>query len=307
MASRDDTRLLRPYGLWDSPITPRMLAQGMRLNDVQWTEDGRTLVWLEGRSGHNILVAQTDDDAAQDVILEHSPRGGLAYGGGEFTLKGDALFFVQQGRVYRLSLSGGLPRAITPQFGALASPAVSPDGRWVVYAYSYEDVDGLAIVDSEGVQWPQRLVWGADFYMTPVWHPSGEYLAWLEWDHPHMPWDGTRLYLARVEETPPRIKQRTFIAGGDDVPVFQPAFSPDGRYLSYIVTEDEWDTLVLYEVNTGEFRTLLEGDGLVLAAPAWIHGLRTYGWTGDGRFIYVRQNDRGFAKLLRVHVETGRV
>ena len=295
----------RPYGLWDSPITPRMVAYGIRLNDVQWTPDGRTLVWLEGRSGHNVLVAQTGDDAPRDLILEHSPRGGLAYGGGEFTVANDAIFFAQKGRLYRLSLEGGVPRAITPQFGDLASPAVSPDGRWVLFAHTYEDVDVLAVVDAAGEQWPQRVVTGADFYMYPIWHPSGKFIAWVEWDHPNMPWDGTRLYLGRVEGNPPRVVERQFIAGGDDIPVFQPAFSPDGRYLSYIITDHEWDRLVLYEVPSGEKRILLDGDGLVLGAPAWIHGLRTHGWSHDGHHIYVRQNDRGFASVLRVDVTDG--
>jgi hypothetical protein len=49
-------------------------------------------------------------------------------------------------------------------------------------------------MDGEG--WPKQLSTGADFYMQPAWHPSGKLIAWIEWDHPEMPWDGTRLMLA---------------------------------------------------------------------------------------------------------------
>ena len=55
----------------------------------------------------------------------------------------------------------------------------------------------MAAVDAEGESWPQVLAAGADFYMQPAWHPRSKWLAWVEWDHPQMPWDGTRLQLAR--------------------------------------------------------------------------------------------------------------
>jgi len=29
-----------PYGMWNSPITPRQLALGVRLSDVMWDSDG---------------------------------------------------------------------------------------------------------------------------------------------------------------------------------------------------------------------------------------------------------------------------
>jgi len=295
----------RPYGLWESPVTPQMVARGLRFTDVQWDSDGKTLAWVEGRSGQNVIVVRAPEDAPRDLLDEHSARGSVGYGGGDCAIAHGVVYFAQKGRLYRQPVSAGTPSPITPQFGDLASPAVSPDGRWVMFVHSYERVDVLAVVDSEGSLWPQRLTTGADFYMQPTWHPAGDRVAWVEWDHPNMPWDGSRLFLAHVTGEPPRVVDRTLIAGGNDVPVFQPAFSPDGRFLSYIVTEGEWDSLVLYDVETGGRRTLLSGDGMILGAPAWVQGMRTHGWSADGQTIYVRRNDRGFASLLRVDVATG--
>ena len=45
----------QPYGLWSSPITANKLSQTIRLEEVSWDSDGKTLVWLEGRSGKGIL------------------------------------------------------------------------------------------------------------------------------------------------------------------------------------------------------------------------------------------------------------
>lgn len=297
---------VRPYGLWESPISPRMMAHSLRLTDVCWDTDGQTLAWVEGRSGQNVVVVQREGDAPRDLFAEYSARGGVGYGGGDFTLAHGFAYFVHEGRIYRQRIAAGTARPITPKFGAAAAPTVSPDGRWLMYVHTYERTDVIAVVETEGNQWPQRLVSGADFYMHPVWHPQGTHIAWIEWDHPNMPWDGTRLYLANVEGEPPRLGERTHIAGGEHVPAFQPAFSPDGRYLSYIVTEGEWDRLEVYDLRTGERRVLLAGDGLVLAGPAWVQGIRVYGWRGDGQALYVRRNDRGFASLLRVSLD-GRV
>jgi hypothetical protein len=47
------------YGLWKSPVTSRALGGKLRLHDVQWDSDGETLVWLEGRGKHGMIVALT--------------------------------------------------------------------------------------------------------------------------------------------------------------------------------------------------------------------------------------------------------
>ena len=41
----------------------------------------------------------------------------------------------------------------------------------------------------DGQDWPVKLAKGADFYMQPTWHPDGQQIAWIEWNHPQMPWE----------------------------------------------------------------------------------------------------------------------
>ena len=77
--------------------------------------------------------------------------------------------------------------------------------------------------------------------------------------------------------------------------------------MSYIVTEDEWDALVLYDLTTGERRILFGGDGVVLHDPAWVQGVRTYGWAEGGDAVYLRRNEGGRAVLVRVTVPAGEV
>src|SRR5690349_20832454 len=121
-------RVLLPYGLWPSPLSPQDMAEGTRLTDVAWDSDGRTLVWLEGRSDRGVLVCAAGDDAPRDLTTDLSVRARVGYGGGDFTVAGGYVYFAEasSGRLYRQPLAAGPARAITPAFGAAAAPAVSP-------------------------------------------------------------------------------------------------------------------------------------------------------------------------------------
>ncbi|MGD0174038.1 MAG: hypothetical protein ABSC61_06355, partial [Anaerolineales bacterium] len=285
-----------PYGTWPSPIQPEILGLGKRFNDVQWNSDGSRLLWLEERSGKGVIVARDGEEAPRDLTETHRVRGGVGYGGGDFCAAKDFVVFVEKnGRLYRAPIGTGEIHAITPEFGTAASPAVSPDGRWVVYVHSYEKKDRLAIVDSEGREWPRILVEGADFYMQPIWHPDGEEIAWVEWNHPQMPWDGALLKTARWTREKGILGDPKLLAGGADIPVMQPAFSPDGRTLAVIAGEGETDSLLLFDLKKGTQKALIEG--AVLMDPAWVQGVRSFGWSHDGRRIFYRLNENGFASI----------
>ncbi len=84
----------RSYGTWKSAITPRMMASSNKLNDVQWSDDGRTLVWSERRDGKTRLVAQAEGQPTRDLTdASMKVGGGVGYGGGDFTLYGDRIYF----------------------------------------------------------------------------------------------------------------------------------------------------------------------------------------------------------------------
>lgn len=297
----------QPFGLWPSPISAQMLAQQIRFDDVQWDSDGETLVWSESRSGHTILVAQTRGEAPRALTTAPSVAGRVLYGGGDFCVaSGQVIFAGKDGRLYHRTLSPQAPQPITPAYGSVAAPVLSPNGKWVVYVFSDGSHDCLAYVDLDGQQWPQKLAEGADFYMQPAFHPTGDWLAWVEWDFPNMPWTGSRLALARLSDgESPRLFGLSHPAGGPNQPVSQPAFSPDGRWLSYITQSGNWETLVLHNLENGDEQVLLEEEGLLLSTPAWVQGLRFYGWSPDSRRIFYLRNSAGFASFWQVELESG--
>jgi dipeptidyl aminopeptidase/acylaminoacyl peptidase len=177
----------------------------------------------------------------------------------------------------------------------------------VVFVHTYEGQDCLAMVDTAGRRWPWQLVVGADFFMQPCWHPQGQRLAWVAWNHPHMPWEGSLLQmgLLRADDAGvPRVIDTRTLAGSDSVGVFQPAFSPDGRYLAYISNRSGWDDLYLYDLQADTHRVLLQAQG-DLGQPAWLQGMRTFGFRHDSQVLYYLRNEQGFRRLWSCDLRAG--
>jgi dipeptidyl aminopeptidase/acylaminoacyl peptidase len=297
------TRQRKMYGTWDSPIGPQMMAGSGTIDDVQWDTDGKTLVCLEKRGGKNVLVAQSEGDAPRDLTEPsvHPIGAGILYGGGEFTVAHGIVLFVSKGRLYRLPLAGGVPQPITPGFGSAAAPVVSADGHWVAFAHSYEDVDGICVVDAAGEKFPRKIAYGTDFVMQPTWHPQGTHLAYIAWNFPQMAFNGTQLRLVTMAYDTPGIPYGPIeetLTGDTETAIFQPEFSPDGQYLAYVSDVKGWGHLYLYDLGEGTHTQLTQGEH-EHGSPAWVQGLRQYAWSPDNSALVYLRNDTGFVTLWR--------
>jgi dipeptidyl aminopeptidase/acylaminoacyl peptidase len=300
----------KAYGTWPSPFSPKSLADSLRLNDVQWDSSGDTLVWHEGHGARGVLVTQTGIQAPRDMTgSDMSVRGMVGYGGGDFTVGSGYVYFVGSGaRIYKQSVSAGTARPITPAFGEAGAPRVSADGKWLLYVHSDGGIDSLALVDTDGTSWPRKIAEGTDFVMQPAWHPAGEYAAFIAWNHPQMPWDGTTLRLLALEydrEGTPSISGGQTIAGDTHTAIFQPEFSPDGLSLAYISDATGWNQLYVYDLAHQNHKQLTTAE-VDHGAPGWVQGLHVYGWSADSKSLIYRVSDKGFHSLWRVDVASGK-
>lgn len=297
----------QPYGTWSSPLSPRMLAETLTLEDAQWDSDGQTLVWHERRGAQGVLLAQTGTDAPRELTPELSVRGTVGYGGGGFAVSHGQVYFVAGGRLYRQALSGGSAQPITPAFGDCAAPRISPDGNWVAFVHSYEHTDGLALVDTRGAHWPRKLAYGSDFVMQPAWHPAGEYLAYIAWNHPQMPWDGSELHLITLEydrQGWPTAAVNEVLIGDTQTAIQQPEFSPDGRYLAYISDQSGWNQLTICDLAKRAHRQVTTAKA-EHGQPGWMQGIRAYGWLPDSRSLITIRNEQGFISLWQIDITSG--
>ncbi len=93
-------------------------------------------------------------------------------------------------------------------------------------------------------------------------------------------------------------------AGGEDISVFQPEFSPDGRWLSYVSDESGFWQLYVREMQTGAVRRLTH-DEAEYGGPAWVQGIRQYAWAHDSAAIYALRNFRSSVALWKIRIGDG--
>ena len=200
------------------------------------------------------------------------------YGGGAVWYHGDTVFYSEfaDSRLYRVD--GGKARPITPEPPAenslrYADGVVTPDGATIVCVRERHE-DGevhneLVTFPADGSAAPTVIQSGHDFYMAPRFDPAGGRLAWLAWDHPNMPWDGTLLYV-----------DGAVVAGGPDESVIDPQWSPDG-VLHYCSDRTGWWNLYRDEE---QLTSLADAE---IGGPNWVFGMSRYAFLEDGRIACV--------------------
>lgn len=292
-----------------SLLTITELLDGVQhIDDIRITGDGKRVITLSNHDGIGTIHEIHSDGSSQKRLYGNfNIRGSVGYGGAGFDLRQDKIAFCEKsGAIYLCD--SNYPENVTPVVPAFlrtSSPKISPNGKWVIFVYEQDEVNGIGIAASNGLSWPRQLAMGADFYMHPFWHPQGEMIAWVEWDHPHMPWDASRIKLGWMEGMQVRLTEETYIDGWERRSASQPAFSPDGKWLSYIIRSGEWDNLVLFDLKKSVKNTIIYADGFHLCMPDWIQGQRSYQWAPDSNAIYFIKYHRGTASLARVNIKTG--
>jgi len=284
------SRRTAPYGAWESPIAPAVLAADtVRLGGIGL--DGEHALWVEGRpreAGRSALVAAGRDAAPRErLAAPWSVRSRVhEYGGGAFAAAGGTVWFVHDAdqRLY-VARPGAAPVPLTPR-GALrfADPAPSPDGARVAcvcedHGAAGEPENTLVAVDAAGGG-VTVLARGHDFYACPRWRADGRALAFLAWDHPDMPWDATTLYLAVVGADGIPGPARA-VAGGRGESVFQPQWAPDGKLWFVSDAPGFWN---LHRLEPEGPRCVLR-EAAEYGMPMWQLGMSSYGFAGAGTLV----------------------
>ena len=288
-------RTTLPYGTWPSPITPQLAARASRrFGCVQAV--GGAVYWSESRpdeGGRQVIVRAAKGDAADVLPPPFSARSRVhEYGGGEFLVAGETIYFVndKDQQAYRLE-QGGPPERITNAPGTrLADFAYDAARRRLIavaeiHAASKSGAHDLPrnllctiTLDGRAGE-VAELATGHDFYASPRLSSDGRRLAFLAWDLPDMPWDGAALYLASVSDDG-RLGRPAKITGGDGGAVFQPEWGPDGS-LNFVSDRTGWGQL--YRWHNGRATRVHGARGADLMRPQWVFGSRSYAIHPDGR------------------------
>ncbi len=302
-------KTIAPYGSWKSPITAALIASGhLKLGDPH--VDGGDIYWMETRpeeGGRAVIVRRTPDGAVEDVNPPpfNARTRVHEYGGGDYLVDRGVVYFSNfaDQRVYR-ARSGGAPEPLTPE-GAMrfADGVIDRDRGRLVCIHEdhtnpeHEPVNTVVALSTESGE-PLVLASGNDFYAAPRISPDGGRLAWLTWNHPNMPWDGTELWVADLDERG-GVRSQACVAGGSAESILQPEWSADGT-LHFISDRTGWWNL--YRIRAGEVEGLCPMDA-EFGGPQWVFGLSYYAFAADGRIVSVYERD-GRSHLLLIDSET---
>ncbi|MDX2938474.1 LpqB family beta-propeller domain-containing protein [Streptomyces ipomoeae] len=160
-------------------------------------------------------------------------------------------------------------------------------------------LDGSAAEDRKAV----RELTDADhrFVTGPRLSPDGRRAAWLAWDHPRMPWDGTELVVAEVDEDGTLRDART-VEGGPDESIAQVEWAADG---TLVYSSDRTGYWNLYRRGHDGVRTALCAREEEFGGPLWRIGWRWFALLEGGSIAVV--HGRGATALGILDPETGQV
>ena len=292
-----------PYGTWPSPVSAeQVVTAGSR--PTQICADGGVTWWSETRpaeGGREQIVRLFPGGIPQDLLPEgfNARTRVHEYGGGAWWVRGGTVFttnFADQ-RMYRLDVGDPQPQPVTPQPPTAqgwryADGGLTPDGRWVVCVRerhegsdSARDVyNELVALRADGGTQPHVIVSGRDFFAAPRISPDGRQLAWITWDHPNMPWDGTELWLGRVavRDGVLRVEDARRMAGGPDESLMEPVWGPHG---SLFVISDRTGWWNVHRVDGTDRLTNLDQADREVGGPAWVFGAAHVATASDGTVL----------------------
>lgn len=307
-----ETPSVAPYGSWRSPITAVDLAAsghpvgaGAFVGDQIW--------WLEGRPdqrGRQSVRRLAADGTPVDVLPEpwNARTRVHEYGGGSWlALADETLIFTEfsDQRLYRLAAGETEPTPLTPQRQwRFAEPQLSPDGAeiWCVREAHAEDgtitrdlcavpLDGTAADDGSAIR---SILGGSNFLAQARVSPDGSRIAWIAWDHPQMPWDGTEL---RVGTLGPdgTVTEWQRLIGSSSESVLQPEWADDTSLFAITDRSGWWN---LCRVTLAGELTEICPQHADFGGPMWVLGSRWYRLLDDGRLLAVRTLGSSRAGIL---------
>ena len=303
-----------PYGSWKSPVSSDLIVSGsVGLSQPIFVDD--QVYWIEMRpseGGRNVIVKRDENGQIGDAI----PAGFNArtrvheYGGGDYAVSNEAIYFSnfsdQRLYVQQPRLNG--PQPITPPGEMRYADMVIDRRRNRLICVREDHTENgeprntiVSLQMDLNLDFGAVLVRGNDFYASPRVSPDGNQLAWITWNHPNMPWDGTELWMADVGSDG-SLTNISLVAGGEDESIVQPEWSPDGK-LYFVSDRNGWWNVFRNEdgVTVNVFEMNAE-----FALPHWVFGMSSYAFESETRIVcsYVQN---GFSRLAKIELPTGQL
>ena len=276
-------------------MTGSLLAEGSGPPSDLTTDSGR-FYWLElqpkegGRYG---LYTWARGETPHEVVSkDFNVRTRVhEYGGGSYLASGAAVYFsnFKDQLVYRQEKGDTVPISKT---GHRYADFVMDGKRGRLIAVREDHttapkpaVNTISWLKTDGSE-GGVLVSGNDFYSSPRLDPSGTRIAWVTWNFPNMPWDGTELWVGRIAADGQLVEKRK-VAGGKTESVIMPRWSAGGVLHFASDRSGFWN---IYRWNGRKVVQALRISAEV-GAPSWGFRTSTYDFGPDGGIVFIFSRD----------------
>jgi dipeptidyl aminopeptidase/acylaminoacyl peptidase len=277
---------IRPYGTWTSPITDSVLTSSAGV-PTELTTDGHNLYWLQSQPENGGRYAlyfwKIGSDVRELVPAEFNVRTRVhEYGGGSYLASESTIYFSNFRDQLVYALNGkSEPVPITREGLRYADYVMDKTRNRLIGVREDHTGKGrlpqntIATIACDGGT-SEVLLAGNDFYASPRIDPSGSKIAWITWNFPNMPWDGTELWTARLASDG-SFSDPKLIAGGKSKSVIMPSWSPEGALHFVSDATGFWN---IYRYNGKKIEPLcpLEVD---MGVPHWVFRISTYDFLSE--------------------------
>lgn len=230
--------------------------------DDQHTRPGLYAIDLKRDADGNVLSADEADEElmvrtnAIESYSSFDPNGGIYFSSQEYVhnyFAYNEIQYVPPAEKSKFGSPAGDRKSISVRMDRATDPAVSPDGRHIVFCKNHAGTRSVHIGDldpaaapSEGMKNVRLLAPNLEFEQafTPRWSPDGKHVAYSVWKR-----GGYRDI--RYIDIATNSYRDLFVDRAVDG---SPAFSPDGRFLLFHSDRTGISNIYAYEVATGHLK-----------------------------------------------------
>lgn len=278
-------------GSWKSPISAQLLASaGVSLGFVQLVAD--EIYWDESRpdeGGRTAVVSNTQGDllpAPWSAVTRVHEMGGLSWLLCDWRGETGLLFSEKSDQRIYWKTKGADPVAITPvsSAGTLARYSdflIRGQEIWCVREITLEHETNRSLIAISLAGEIRILDSESHFYAHLALSPDETKLAWISWEHPQMPWDGTQLWVADITSAGELVAVEVR-AGGLNEAVNSPVWCDERKLYFISDASGFWNVWCVDEAGKRDQVFIQDAEW---AQPMWLVGARFLRKLPDGRLV----------------------
>ena len=265
-------------GTWISPVTPEMLSQaGISHGFTQAFHDD--LFWDETRpseNGRTVVVSRTNGDilpAPWSASTRVHEMGGLSWLVCVWNDQPGLLFAEKTDQRIYWKPVGGNPEPITPESspGTLARYSdflIRGSQVWCVRETTEASNTTRDLIAISAPNEIRVIDSNSHFYAHLALSPDQSQLAWISWEHPQMPWDGTQLRLSDIDSHG-NFENVRVLSGSETEAVNSPTWSGNEKLFFVSDASGFWN---VWESDTNGSKRQVVSESAEWAQPMWLVG-----------------------------------